>query len=227
MVGKSYLASGKSSPVLHSTGCKSEVFMAAANSEHCKVLAKAGMLLSEQSGLKLVFKNQCMVPRIPTARKTGHCLQWVLVEKNIRNYGQLDLKTKGRKGGGYNKKSGFGGSEALWVPSMGVDHCQHFLRRFSKEEGKQQVWKHWNAGAVHVVTLASNTFPSWVISQWTWQWNVPTKACSSTRGSAARLPRASSWRSRSTPSSSGAAWSLPRRGWLETPLMPELNKGPR
>lgn len=72
-----------------------------------------------------------------------------------------------------------------------------------------------------------NSFPSWVIWQWTWQWNVPTKACSSTRGSAARPPPASSWRSRSTPSSSSAAWSLLRKDWLETPSMPELNKGPR
>lgn len=39
--------------------------MPAADSEHFKDLAKAGMLLSEQSGLKLAFKNQCMVSRNP------------------------------------------------------------------------------------------------------------------------------------------------------------------
>lgn len=217
---------GKSSPVLYSTGCKSEVFVPAANSEHCKVLAKAGMLISEQSWLKLVFKNQCTVSRIPTARKTGHSLQWVLVEKkNIRNYGQLDLKAKREVDTIKNLVLGaVRPCECLpWVWTI----VSIFLRRISKEKGKQQVWKHWNAGAVHVVTLASNTFLSWVIPQWTWQWNVPTKACSSTRGSAARPPPASSWRSRSTLSLSSAAWSLPRRDWLETPLMPELSKGPR
>ncbi|OWK59412.1 Aldehyde dehydrogenase family 1 member A3 [Lonchura striata] len=64
-------------------------------------------------GLLAVLANQCMVARIPRARKTGHCLQRVLVEESIRNYDQLDLKTKGRKGGGYNKRSGLGAVRPL------------------------------------------------------------------------------------------------------------------
>lgn len=48
----------------------------------------------------------------------------------------------------------WGQCKPLWVPSVGVDHYQHFLRRLSKEKlDKKQVWEHWEAEAVCVVML--------------------------------------------------------------------------